>query len=170
MTENLSLPHRRRWTQSPSDPEPPCSDLPCRAARASGCGAAGMSAAPWYKEKLSSRVLPTHTKQRFSDSLNSQRWRFLKSGLDDFRSGFPPPCDNIIIQGTKGLSPVLLQSGSHLAQQKAQKTPAKPKCKLRSELEAGKEFTKETDRHPSHDPKLFHSHLEDGTLPEVKRT
>lgn len=46
MTESLSLPRRRRWTQSPSDPEPPCSDLPCRAARASGRGAGGMSAAP----------------------------------------------------------------------------------------------------------------------------
>ncbi|KAM9295727.1 LOW QUALITY PROTEIN: protein FAM47E [Morus bassanus] len=69
-----------------------------------------MSAALWYREKLPSRCLPAHsTKQRFSDSLNGQHWRFLKSSLDDFRNGFPPPCDNTIIRSPKGHSPILLQ-------------------------------------------------------------
>ncbi|XP_070613009.1 protein FAM47E isoform X2 [Erythrolamprus reginae] len=67
--------------------------------------------APWFKEKLPSRCFQKQVcyKERFSDSLNGQRWRFLKTGLDDFRGGGPPPSDNIIIQGTKGPVPILLQ-------------------------------------------------------------
>ncbi|XP_021249895.1 protein FAM47B-like isoform X2 [Numida meleagris] len=126
-----------------------------------------MSTVPWYMEKLSLRFLPArNNKRRFSDSLNSQHWRFLKSGLDDFRSGFPPPSDNIIIRGRKGLSPIILKSRSHSSQQKAWKTSVKPKCKLRSEVEARKEFTKETNHHLSHCPQLLHSHLKDCIFPK----
>lgn len=120
-------------------------------------------------EKLSSRLLPANSnKHRFSDSLNSQRWRFLKSGLDDFRSGFPPSSDNIIIQGRKGLSPIILQSRSHLTQQKARKISVKPTCKLKSEVEARKEFMKDINHHLSHCPQLLHSHLKDRIFPKVK--
>ncbi|XP_015716996.1 protein FAM47E-like isoform X2 [Coturnix japonica] len=126
-----------------------------------------MSTVPWYMEKLSSRFLPANSnKHRFSDSLNSQRWRFLKSGLDDFRSGFPPPSDNIIIQVRKGLSPVILQSRSHLSHQKVRKTSAKPTCKLQPEVEARKEFTKDTNHHQSHCPQLMRSHLKDHIFPK----
>ncbi|KAM6076123.1 protein FAM47E-like [Chlamydotis macqueenii] len=38
---------------------------------------------------------------RISDSLNGQRWIFLKKGLDDFRDGFPPSPDNMIVYGRK---------------------------------------------------------------------
>ncbi|XP_032080203.1 protein FAM47A-like [Thamnophis elegans] len=70
-----------------------------------------MCPAPWYKEKLPSRCFPKQAsnKEKFSDSLNGQRWRFLKHGLDDFRYGCPPSSDNIIIQGTKGPAPIILQ-------------------------------------------------------------
>nr|XP_009685594.1 PREDICTED: protein FAM47E-like [Struthio camelus australis] len=121
-----------------------------------------------YKGKLSSRCFPAHsTKHRFSDSLNSQRWRFLKSGLDDFRNGFPPPCDNIIIRSTKGLSPIVLQSRSHLAHQKARKISAKPDCKLTSKQEAQKDFSEETDHNLSQHPQSFYSHLKDSIFPEL---
>ncbi|XP_068797111.1 protein FAM47E [Struthio camelus] len=127
-----------------------------------------MSVAPRYKGKLSSRCFPGHsTKHRFSDSLNSQRWRFLKSGLDDFRNGFPPPCDNIIIRSTKGLSPIVLQSRSHLAHQKARKISAKPDCKLTSKQEAQKDFSEETDHNLSQHPQSFYSHLKDSIFPEL---
>lgn len=36
---------------------------------------------------------------RFSDSLNGQRWIFLKKGLDDFRDGVPPLPDNMVVYG-----------------------------------------------------------------------
>ncbi|KAG8134300.1 hypothetical protein E2320_007422, partial [Naja naja] len=64
-----------------------------------------------YKEKLPSKCFQKQAsnKERFSDSLNGQRWRFLKSGLDDFRSGYLPPSDNLVIQGTKGPAPIILQ-------------------------------------------------------------
>ncbi|XP_026532304.1 protein FAM47E-like [Notechis scutatus] len=70
-----------------------------------------MCPAPWYKEKLPSKCFQKQAsnKERFSDSLNGQRWRFLKSGLDDFRSGCPPPSGSLIIQGTKGPAPIILQ-------------------------------------------------------------
>ncbi|XP_046773006.1 protein FAM47E isoform X3 [Gallus gallus] len=120
-----------------------------------------------YMEKLSSRFLPANSNEcRFSDSLNSQSWRFLKSGLDDFRSGFPPPSDNTIIRGRKGLSPIILQSRSHLSQQRAGKTSVKPTCKLKSEVEARKEFTNDTNNHLSHCPQLLHSHLNDRIFPK----
>ncbi|XP_067153107.1 protein FAM47E [Apteryx mantelli] len=127
-----------------------------------------MSTAPWYKGKLSSRCFPVHsTKQRFSDALNSQRWRFLKSGLDDFRNGFPPPCDNIIIRNTKGLSPIVLQRRSHSAHQKAWKTSAIPNCKLMPEQEVQKDFSEEMDHNLSQHPQPFYSHLKDRVFPEL---
>lgn len=52
-----------------------------------------------YKDFRESRL-------RFLDSLNGQRWIFLKKGLDDFRDGFPPSSDNMIVYGRK--RPVLI--------------------------------------------------------------
>ncbi|XP_074883030.1 protein FAM47E [Buteo buteo] len=52
-----------------------------------------------YKDFRESRL-------RFLDSLNGQRWIFLKKGLDDFRDGFPPSLDNMIVYGRK--RPVLI--------------------------------------------------------------
>ncbi|KAJ8381171.1 hypothetical protein SKAU_G00019490 [Synaphobranchus kaupii] len=54
---------------------------------------------PWYKERLC-------IKCRKGTGLDARGWRFLKPGLDDFRSGYPPPVrkQNFIwIQG--GVSP-----------------------------------------------------------------
>ncbi|XP_069711061.1 protein FAM47E [Phaenicophaeus curvirostris] len=49
---------------------------------------------------------------RLSDSLNSQRWIFLKKGLDDFRDGFPPSSDNVIVYGRKQPVSVTLQNST----------------------------------------------------------
>ncbi|KAM6071875.1 protein FAM47E-like [Theristicus caerulescens] len=46
------------------------------------------------------------SRPRLSDSLNGQRWIFLKKGLDDFRDGFPPSSDTMIVYGRK--RPVLI--------------------------------------------------------------
>ncbi|XP_009475465.1 PREDICTED: protein FAM47E-like [Nipponia nippon] len=46
------------------------------------------------------------SRPRLSDSLNGRRWIFLKKGLDDFRDGFPPSSDNMIVYGRK--RPVLI--------------------------------------------------------------
>ncbi|KAM6440956.1 protein FAM47E-like [Liasis olivaceus] len=47
-------------------------------------------------------------KSRLSGSLNGQHWRFLRSGLDDFREGFLPSLEGIITQPARGPSPPLL--------------------------------------------------------------
>ncbi|XP_010211248.1 PREDICTED: protein FAM47E [Tinamus guttatus] len=115
-----------------------------------------------YKEKLSSRCFPVgSTKQRFSGSLNSQRWRFLKSGLDDFRNGFPPPCGNMVIRGTRGLSPIVLPRRSH---QKTGKTSATRSHHLMPQQEAHKDFREERNHDRS---QSFYSYLNDSRLPQL---
>ena len=49
---------------------------------------------------------------RFSDCLNGQRWIFLKKGLDDFRDGFPPSPDNMIVYGRKRPVSITLQNST----------------------------------------------------------
>ncbi|KAM9663241.1 protein FAM47E-like [Morphnus guianensis] len=56
-----------------------------------------------YKDFRESRL-------RFSDSLNGQRWIFLKKGLDDFRDGFPPSSNNMIVYGRKWPVSITLQN------------------------------------------------------------
>lgn len=60
---------------------------------------ADMNCRPWYKENLPSEYFAKpKNRLTFPTSLNSQRWIFVRKGLDDFRKGCPP-CDGLIIQG-----------------------------------------------------------------------
>ncbi|KAM6206083.1 protein FAM47E-like [Sarcoramphus papa] len=52
------------------------------------------------------------SRRRFSDCLNGQRWIFLKKGLDDFRDGFPPSPDNMIVYGRKRPVSITLQNST----------------------------------------------------------
>lgn len=56
---------------------------------------------PWYKERL---------KTKFSKDVHPiyhhKNWTFLKTGLDDFRDGFPPEVDDIVIKPKRGPSPI----------------------------------------------------------------
>ncbi|XP_043829070.1 protein FAM47E [Dromiciops gliroides] len=62
----------------------------------------GRSLQPWYREKLSSKCFrSSKSGLKFPDALNSQRWIFLKSGVDDFRKGSTPPCKDIITHKPK---------------------------------------------------------------------
>lgn len=49
----------------------------------------------------------TRNKSRLSDSLNGQRWRFLKRGSENFQEGFPPPHDRKPPNLTSKLCPTL---------------------------------------------------------------
>ncbi|XP_032042109.1 protein FAM47E-like [Aythya fuligula] len=49
---------------------------------------------------------------RFSDSLNGQRWIFLRKGLDDFRDGFPPSSDNMIVYGKKRPVSIIMKNST----------------------------------------------------------
>nr|XP_038034174.1 protein FAM47E [Anas platyrhynchos] len=55
---------------------------------------------PYRKEKMSYNNF-RESRLRFSDSLNGQRWIFLRKGLDDFRDGFPPSSDNMIVSSKR---------------------------------------------------------------------
>ncbi|KAM9142462.1 protein FAM47E-like isoform 2-T3 [Pangshura tecta] len=115
-----------------------------------------------------------HNKRKFSDSLNSQRWRFLKSGLDDFRNGFPPPSDNIIICGTKGPVPIVLRNrasdASRMAQQKGRKKCTKTQVspsKLSPLQKARRDHIAQTEHCLSQHPLALYSHLEESIPPEL---
>ncbi|XP_025898539.1 protein FAM47A isoform X2 [Nothoprocta perdicaria] len=72
------------------------------------------------------------SKPMLSDSLNGQRWIFLKKGLDDFRDGFPPSSDNVMVYGTKRTVPVTLRNNalksSCAAKQKGRKKSRTQVC------------------------------------------
>ncbi|KYO25897.1 protein FAM47E isoform A [Alligator mississippiensis] len=131
-----------------------------------------MGSAPWYKEKLPSKCFREYNnKLKFSDSLNSQHWRFLKSGLDDFRNGFPPPSDNIIIRGTKGPFPVILHKdtpqASSMAQQKARKPFNKHPCKLNLLQKYRRDYVAQAEHCSSQYPLVLYPHLKGSVSPKI---
>ncbi|XP_067413476.1 protein FAM47E-like [Emydura macquarii macquarii] len=113
-------------------------------------------------------------KRKFSDSLNSQRWRFLKSGLDDFRSGFPPPSDNMITCGTKGPVPIVLcnnaSNASRMAQKKRRKKCTKTQVspsKLSPLQKASRDHIAQIEYCLSQHPLALYPHLEESVPPEL---
>ncbi|XP_066488370.1 protein FAM47E [Tiliqua scincoides] len=135
-----------------------------------------MCPAPWYKEKLPSKCFQEYitNKERFSDALNSQRWRFLKSGQDDFRNGYPPASDNIIIRGKKGPVPILLQykkmSASQMVPYKAREPQTKINVnfsKLSVAQKARKDYIAQAERCLIQHPLALYPHLEESVSPEL---
>ncbi|XP_067413366.1 protein FAM47E-like [Emydura macquarii macquarii] len=124
-----------------------------------------------YKEKLPSKCFREHSnKLKFSDSLNSQRWRFLKSGLDDFRSGFPPPSDNIIIRGTKGLLPIVLPKNASDASQGARQKAGKMftiQSRLSPLQKARQDHIAQTEYCLHQHPLALYPHLEESVPREL---
>nr|XP_048703387.1 protein FAM47B-like isoform X1 [Caretta caretta] len=127
-----------------------------------------------YQGKMPSKYFQEHNKRKFSDSLNSQRWRFLKSDLDDFRSGFPPPSDNIFICGTKGPVPIVLRNpasdASRMAQQKGRrkctKTQVSP-SKLSPLQKSRRDHIAQTEYCLIQHPLALYPHLEESVPPEL---
>ncbi|XP_029142221.1 protein FAM47E-like [Protobothrops mucrosquamatus] len=132
--------------------------------------------APWYKEKLPSKCFQKQAsnKEKFSDSLNAQRWKFLKNGLDDFRSGCPPPLDNIIIQGTKGPTPIILQykklDASQIVPYKSRDLLSKRKVlhsRLPTPQKAKADNITQTKHTQVQHPLALYPHLEESVPPEL---
>ncbi|XP_052539214.1 uncharacterized protein LOC128080718 isoform X2 [Tympanuchus pallidicinctus] len=48
----------------------------------------------------------------FPNSLNGRHWIFLRKGLDDFRDGFPPSCENMVVYGEKRPVSIILKSST----------------------------------------------------------
>nr|XP_006133947.1 protein FAM47E-like isoform X1 [Pelodiscus sinensis] len=123
---------------------------------------------------MPSKYFQERDKRRFSDSLNSQRWRFLKRGLDDFRSGFPPPTGNIILCGTKGPAPIVLgnltSDATRMARNKGRKKCTKIQVspsKLSPLQKARRDLIAQTEYCLSQHPLALYPHLEDSVPPEL---
>ncbi|XP_053260374.1 protein FAM47E-like [Podarcis raffonei] len=107
------------------------------------------------------------------DSLNGQRWRFLKNGLDDFRDGFPPPCDNIVIRRPKELTPIILPSKPEdlgKMQQRAKRTLTKTQrktSKISPNLQARRDYIAQLEYCLSQHPLALYPHLEESIPPEL---
>ncbi|XP_042323231.1 protein FAM47E-like isoform X2 [Sceloporus undulatus] len=116
-----------------------------------------------------------YNKSRLSDSLNSHRWRFLQNGLDDFRDGFPPLCDNIIIQRcTEGPAPIVLPNiptGLGRKQQgPKRRLPTKAQCctsKLSQMQQTRRNRIAQTEYCLSQHPLVLYPHLEESIPPEL---
>ncbi|XP_044284412.1 protein FAM47E-like [Varanus komodoensis] len=115
----------------------------------------------------------TCNKPRFSDSLNGRRWRFLKSGSDDFREAFPPIHGSIVIQHQKGPVPVLLPSlpeGLGKRQRKAKRVPVQPQRgspKLCPALHVRKTRIAQVEYCLSQHPLALYPHLEESVPAEL---
>ncbi|XP_042323229.1 protein FAM47E-like isoform X2 [Sceloporus undulatus] len=129
-----------------------------------------------YKEKLPSKCFHECivNKKRFSDALNGQRWRFLKSGIDDFRNGCPPPSDNIIIRGKMGPVPIILQykkpDTSQIMPYKAAELQTKSDIiysKLSPAQKAKKDYIAQTEHCLAQHPLALYPHLEESVPPEL---
>lgn len=104
------------------------------------------------------------TRLRFSDSLNGQRWIFLKKGLDDFRDGFPPSSDNVIVYGRKRPVSITLQNSTL----KSSSTALWKKCakaqvclsKLSPLQQARRDYVAWIECCLNHHPSVLHPRLE----------
>lgn len=52
------------------------------------------------------------SRPRFSNLLTGQCWIFLKNGLEDFRNGFPPSPDNMLVNGRKQPVSIILENST----------------------------------------------------------
>ncbi|XP_031797824.1 protein FAM47E [Sarcophilus harrisii] len=79
---------------------------------------------PWYKERLPSKCFrSTQRRLKCPDALNSHRWIFLKSGMDDFRKGGVPPCKDMMTQRPKEpFLPLIYHKKGHSVQKQQPKS------------------------------------------------
>ncbi|XP_044284416.1 protein FAM47E-like [Varanus komodoensis] len=131
-----------------------------------------------YKKKLPSKYFQERitNKERFSDALNAQRWRFLKSGLDDFRNGCPRSSDNIIIHGKRGPIPIIVHykntDHSQIVPYKTREQQNKSKVvcsKLSAAQKTKKDFIAQTERCLNQHPLALYPHLEESMPKELFR-
>ncbi|XP_069781591.1 protein FAM47E isoform X3 [Narcine bancroftii] len=136
---------------------------------------------PWYfrsssryKERLMTKCLKKNPKL-MSDALNGHRWRFLKSGLDDFRDGYPPQSqeDLAIVQSQKGagLSPLLVNVTETFkpAQHVSKRLTKSQICysKALPLQQAKRKQIDEIEYGLSQHPLALYPHLEEGMAPEL---
>ncbi|XP_029455723.1 protein FAM47E isoform X2 [Rhinatrema bivittatum] len=128
---------------------------------------------PWYKKQLLPKYLKgLNDKLYLSDALNGRRWQFLQSGIDDFRDGYPVPCDKTFVKRTMGSIPLLnnvpLDSGE-VKKKSRKRFTAHQACfsKLLPLQQARRDFIAEIEYGLSEHPLALYPHLEDSVPPEL---
>ncbi|XP_063166274.1 protein FAM47E-like [Candoia aspera] len=112
-------------------------------------------------------------KSRLSGSLNGQRWRFLRSGLDDFRDGFLPPREGIISQPARGPGPLLHSSKPKnlvKASQRSRKMLTEPQSytsKLSLTSQTRKDHIAQVEYCLSQHPLALYPHLQESIPAEL---
>ncbi|XP_032962176.1 LOW QUALITY PROTEIN: protein FAM47E [Rhinolophus ferrumequinum] len=124
-----------------------------------------MNCRPWYKENLPSECfMKPKNRLTVPRSLNSQRWIFVRKGLDDFRKGCPP-CDDLIIQGPQKhfLPEIYHRAPRPVLQKRQNKLPKEAALfsKLSLAQQARKAFLEDTEAQLSPHPLAVNLNLED---------
>lgn len=109
-------------------------------------------------------------KQKLSGGLDGHQWRFLKSGLDDFRDGYPLNIGhNIFVSSQSNISPILFGKTCSTAK-------VNRKELTKEQMYLSKEIPLKQIRHAHVDaveealtrhPLALYPHLERGMAPEV---
>ncbi|GCC29749.1 protein FAM47E [Chiloscyllium punctatum] len=129
---------------------------------------------PWYKERLKTKYLKKNPTV-LSDALNGHRWRFLKSGLDDFRDGYPPQTqeDLAMIYSVKGAGPrpflVNITETFKPAQRVSNRLTKSQICFSKSLplQQTRREQLEEIEYGLSQHPLALYPHLEEGIPPKL---
>lgn len=128
---------------------------------------------PYRKEKMSYNNF-RESRLRFSDSLNGQRWIFLRKGLDDFRDGFPPSSDNMIVYGKKHPVSIIMKNStgnsSYTAPGKKSKKCTKTQIylsKLSPLQQARRDYVAQIEHCLKRHPTVLYPRLEKSSSPKV---
>ncbi|XP_026943406.1 protein FAM47E [Sagmatias obliquidens] len=125
-----------------------------------------------YREDLPSKCFTKHGRRSpRPTSLNSRRWRFVRTGLDDFRKGCPP-CGGVITRGPEeGFLPQIYHRAPRPAPKRSQKDMLPREAALRSTLsparQARKDFLADVEAHPTPHPSALYPDLEEDMPAEL---
>ncbi|XP_007455502.1 PREDICTED: protein FAM47E [Lipotes vexillifer] len=125
-----------------------------------------------YREDLPSKCFTKHRRRSpRPTSLNSRRWRFVRTRLDDFRKGCPP-CGGVITQGPEeGFLPQIYHRAPQPAPKRSQRDMLPREAGLCSTLsparQARKDFLADVEAHPTPHPSALYPDLEEDMPAEV---
>ncbi|XP_032487886.1 protein FAM47E [Phocoena sinus] len=126
----------------------------------------GTDCRPWYREDLPSKCFTKHRRRSpRPTSLNSRRWRFVRTRPNDFRKGCPP-CGGVITQGPEeGFLPEIYHRAPRPAPKRSQKDMLPREAALCSTLsparQARKDFLADVEAHPTPHPSALYRDLEE---------
>ncbi|XP_039264969.2 protein FAM47E-like [Styela clava] len=128
---------------------------------------------PWYKERLRTKYIKSKKPNDPSHNLVGRNWVFIKSNVDDFRDGKPLDVgDGFIVEGDKGISPVISHSkrsvSSNLTNVQSRLTKEQRVFSKSLPLqEERRNYIDEMEFGLAQHPLALYPHLEEGMPPEL---